>query len=69
MSNNTHSESVFSNIDALRINPENGTFSGTREILTHVAVRKPNRWDFFRVHPGEEMSLVTSLYIDKEENE
>ena len=65
MSNN----SIFADLAALRLAPDNTSLVGTREVLTHVPVRKPNRHDFFRVHPDPDMSLVTAVFLDKEENE
>jgi len=65
MSNN----SIFADLAALRLAPDNASLVGTREVLIHVPVRKPNRHDFFRVHPDPDMSLVTAVFLDKEENE
>jgi len=64
-----NSNSIFADLAALRLAPDNTALVGTREVLTHVPVRKPSRHDFFRVHPGPEMSLVTAVFVDKEENE
>jgi len=62
-------KNIFADLAALRLSPENATLVGSREVLTHVPVRKPNRTEFFRVHPAPEMSLVTAVFLDKEENE
>src|SRR5215204_2451443 len=61
---------LFSNLDALRL-PGNGGGggSGVREHLAHVPVRKPNRYEFFRVHPDPAMSFPTAILEDKEERE
>jgi len=61
---------LFSNLDALRL-PGNGSGggSGVREHLAHVPVRKPNRYEFFRVHPDPVMSLATAILEDKDERE
>jgi hypothetical protein len=56
-------------LDALRLSPDAAAIAGTREVLAHVAVRKPNRTEFVRVHPDSAMSLVTAVFIDKEERE
>jgi hypothetical protein len=61
--------SVFDNLDSLRISPESAGLIGMREVLRHVPVRKPNRTDFFRVHPAADMTLATGVYIDREERE
>jgi CO/xanthine dehydrogenase FAD-binding subunit len=65
MSNN----SIFADLAALRLAPDSATLVGSREVFTHVPVRKPNRTDFFRVHPDPDMSLVTAVFLDKEENQ
>src|SRR5215204_7779476 len=65
---NTTTNSIFSDLAALRISPDTTT-GGTREILSHVPVRKPNKHDFFRVHPSPEMSLATAIFDDKDERE
>ena len=65
----TDKKNIFSDLSALRLSPDSATLVGTREVLTHVPVRKPNRTDFFRVHPDPDMSLVTAVFFDKEENE
>jgi hypothetical protein len=62
-------KNIFTNIAALRLTPESAALVGSREVVAHVPVRKPNRVDFFRVHPDPDMSLVTTVFLDKEENE
>ena len=59
----------FKNLDAIRLSPESMSFVGASEVLTHLPVRKPNRTDFFRVHPDPEMSFATAVYVDSEERE
>jgi hypothetical protein len=56
--------SLFQDLQALRIDSAS-TIAGISEVLTHVPVRKPNRAEFFRIHPSE--SLVTSVFVDREE--
>jgi hypothetical protein len=63
------SNTVFTDLATLRLAPNAASLGGTREVLIHVPVRKPNRHDFFRVHPDPDMSLVTAVFLDKEENE
>jgi hypothetical protein len=62
---------LFSDLQALRIsgNGEGGGGTGVREHLAHVPVRKPNRHEFFRVHPDTAMSLPTAILEDKDERE
>ena len=38
-------------------------------VLIHVPVRKPNRKEYFRVHPDPAMTLPTNVFDDKEERE
>lgn len=63
------SNRIFADLASLRLAPDAASLVGTKEVLIHVPVRKPNRHDFFRVHPDPEMSLVTSVFFDKEERE
>src|SRR5215203_2081934 len=58
--------SLFHNLAALRLDGA-GTTRGAVEVLTHIPVRKPNRHEFFRVHP--EWVLDTTVFTDKEERE
>ena len=60
---------VFANLDALRLNPDVAATVGTKEVLRHVPVRKPNRTEFVRVHPDETMQITTGVFVDKEERE
>jgi hypothetical protein len=62
-------ENIFTNLDALRLSQDMASVTGTREILAHVAVRKPNRTEFVRVHPDPQMTLLTAVFTDKEERE
>ena len=67
---NTSANSFFSDLAALRLSDADAAnLSGASELLSHVPVRKPNRHEYFRVHPAPEMSLVTTVFLDKEENE
>jgi hypothetical protein len=62
-------ESVFDNLEAIRLSPDADATAGTREVLRHVPVRKPNRTEFVRVHPDTEMQLATGVFVDREERE
>jgi hypothetical protein len=63
------SESVFDNLEAIRLSPDDAATAGTREVLRHVPVRKPNRTEFVRVHPDADMQLATGVFVDREERE
>jgi hypothetical protein len=63
------SDSFFRDLEALKVSPESLSGGGAREVLTQVPVRKPNRHEFIRTHPDLEMSLVTTVYTDKENRE
>ena len=43
--------------------------AGVQRLLTTVPVRKPNRTEFFRVHPGTEFRVVAGIIELKEERE
>jgi hypothetical protein len=57
---------VFGDLGKLRLSSEDVAAVGSREILSRVPVRKPNRNEFFRVHPDPEMQLATGVFIDEE---
>jgi hypothetical protein len=61
--------SVFDNLEAIRLSPDATATAGTREVLRHVPVRKPNRTEFVRVHPDADMQLATGVFVDREERE
>jgi hypothetical protein len=63
------SNDIFDNLAALRLSPEAAAAIGTREVLSHVPVRKPNRHEFIRVHPDADMSLATFVFVDKDQQE
>ncbi|WP_143198242.1 hypothetical protein [Bradyrhizobium sp. AS23.2] len=62
-------QSIFSDLDKLRLSIGSTVFGGTTEILSKVAVRKPQKQEFVRVHPDEGMMLATAVYEDKQERE
>jgi hypothetical protein len=62
-------KSVFDDLEAIRLSPDAAATVGTHEVLRHVPVRKPNRTEFFRVHPDPEMQLATGVFVDREERE
>ena len=56
-------------LDKLRIPQDFQATAGVKKVLTVVPVRKPNRQDFIRVHPGEDWRLATAVLEDKENRE
>lgn len=60
------SSNFFEDLETLRLSPEAIAGGGAREVLTQVPVRKSNRHEFIRIHPASDMSLVTTVYTDKD---
>lgn len=60
---------VFADLDALRLSVASFGSGGIAEVTAHVPVRKPQRQEFIRVNPGEDMTLTTAVYEDKEDRE
>jgi hypothetical protein len=56
-------------LDRLRLPQDFAAKLGVKKALLTVPVRKPNRQDFFRVHPGEDWCLETVILELKEERE
>ena len=56
--------SIFDSVDALRLAPDDAALAGTREVLSHVPVRKPQRDEFVRVHPDPAMSRAMAVFIE-----
>jgi hypothetical protein len=56
-------------LDRLRLPQDFAANLGVKKALLTVPVRKPNRQDFFRVHPGEDWRLETVILELKEERE
>ena len=54
---------------ALRIDPSSDAGSGVKKLLLHVAVRKPHRQEFFRVHPAPEYRETVAILELREERE
>jgi hypothetical protein len=65
--NGTAGASVFDDLDSLRVDQDHG-FITTVERLTHIPVRKPNKVWFIRVNPDPAMSLVSTVFEDKDED-
>jgi len=56
-------------LDSLRLKQDFSETLGIRRILSLVPVRKPNRTNFFRVHPGEDYRMDVGILEMKEERE
>jgi hypothetical protein len=57
---------IFSNLEALRLSPDDAGMIGSEEVLVHVGVRRPNINEFVRTNPDPAMWLATSVYTDAE---
>src|SRR5262245_51656467 len=57
---------IFSDLESLRLAPEEGEHIGTAEVLVNVPVRRPNINEFVRVSPDPAMSLASCIFIDHE---
>ena len=60
---------IFSDLAALRLSPDDLGGGVTSEILATVPVRRPCRQEFFRIHPNPEQSLTTSVSSVPESDE
>ncbi len=56
-------------LDKLRLSQDFAATLGVKKALLTVPVRRPNRQEFFRVHPGEDWRLETVILELKEERE
>ena len=56
-------------LDKLRLSQDFAANLGVKKALLTVPVRKPNRQEFIRVHPGEDWRLETVILELKEERE
>jgi hypothetical protein len=54
----------FANLSALRIDQSYIGASGVKKLVNAVPVRKPNRQDFVRVHPGEGYRLSPAALLE-----
>jgi hypothetical protein len=54
----------FDNLSALRLDQSYADTVGVKKLLTTVPVRKPNRQDFVRVHPGPRYRLTPAAIIE-----
>ena len=56
-------------LDNLRLKQDFNETLGVQRILSHVPVRKPNKTNFIRVHPGEDYRMDVGIVEMKEERE
>ena len=56
-------------LSRLRLPQDFGDMVGAKKLLTTVPVRKPQRQEFIRVHPGEDWRLQTAALEIKEDRE
>ncbi len=52
-------------LDRLRLSQDFRSMANVRKVITTVPCRKPNRYDFVRVHPGEGYRMETIIFEDK----
>jgi hypothetical protein len=56
-------------LDSLRLKQDFGETLGVQKMLTHVPVRKPNKTNFIRVHPGEDYRMDVGIVELKDTQE
>jgi hypothetical protein len=56
-------------LDSLRLKQDFSETLGIQRVLSHVPVRKPNKTNFIRVHPGEDYRMDVGILEMKEERE
>jgi hypothetical protein len=64
-----NAKDLFADLNALRLSPGEGFLARAKEHLSRVPVEKPSRQDFWRAHPDDEMTLITSVFEDKDARE
>jgi len=62
-------KSIFADLDALRLPYGESALGGAKEVLLRIPVRKPQRQEFFRIHPDPAMSLTTAIFEEKDTRE
>src|SRR4051812_18179412 len=55
---------VFANLHDLALSAADMGGGGSREVVAHVPLGKPKQ-EFVRVNPAPNMSLTTSVFVDK----
>jgi hypothetical protein len=58
----------FGDLSKLRLDQSYADTAGVKRLLTTVPVRKPNRQDFVRVHPGPDYRLTPAAVIELKED-
>jgi hypothetical protein len=61
-------ESLFDNLNDLKLDQSFADSVGVKKLLKTVPVRKPNRQDFTRVHPAPEFRLSPAALIELKED-
>jgi hypothetical protein len=57
-------------LESLRISPDYLKTGGAKKLLNHIPIRRPNKQDFIRVHPGPEYRFSpAALIVSDEEGE
>jgi len=56
-------------LDSLRLKQDFSETLGIQKVLSHVPVRKPNKQNFIRVHPGKDYRMDVGVVEMKEERE
>lgn len=59
----------FADLSKLTLSQDFAAAIGVKKIITTVPVRKPNRFEFVRVHPDDEFTLMTGALCFKEDRE
>jgi hypothetical protein len=64
-----NSEDELFDFDKLRLSQNYSELAEVKKAIITIQVRKPNRQEFIRVHPGEEWRFETAVLELKEERE
>jgi hypothetical protein len=59
---------TFGDLSKLRLDQSYAESLGVKKLLTTVPVRKPNKQDFVRVHPGPDYRLTPAAIIELKED-
>lgn len=59
----------FADLSKLTLSQDFAAAIGVKKIITTVPVRKPNRFEFVRVHPDDAYTLITGALCFKEDRE
>jgi hypothetical protein len=64
-----NAKDFFADLSALRLSYGEGILAQAKEHVSRVPVEKPSRQDFWRAHPDDGMTLITSAFENKEARE